>query len=164
MTKTVLAIDPGSVSGAYAVVRLVDHGFPHGQSYEVLAVDDLPVLEKNVNASAFSSIIEDTCSRHVQVVVERVSAFPRQGVSSAFNFGRGFGIIEGVVSAHLLPVEFVSPAKWKGALGLNREGEASRALATRLFPGSADKFKRKKDHNRAEAVLLGYYFLGGRKP
>lgn len=159
--RLVLAVDPGSVSGAYAILLSTSAGI------EVLEVDDLPVMDKNVNGAAFRRIVSQFTmhtNASLEAVTERVSAMPRQGISSAFNFGRGLGIVEGVFAAMLLPTTFVSPAKWKGAMGLNRDGETSRVLATRLYPGIANSLVRKKDHNRAEAVLLGHYHLGGWRP
>lgn len=165
--RLVLAIDPGSVSGAYALLAY-NVGVPGlGPTIEVLAVDDLPVMEKNVNGPAFARIVRDAekyTNTRFEAVTERVSAMPKQGISSAFNFGRGLGIIEGVLSALLVPTTFVSPAKWKGAMGLNRDGEASRTLATRLYPEQAGALRRVKDHNRAEAILLGHYHIGGWRP
>jgi hypothetical protein len=52
----------------------------------------------------------------------------------------------------------VSPAKWKRALGLS-DAETSRAKAIETWPTQAGLFARKRDHNRAEAALLGLYGL-----
>jgi len=165
--RLVLAIDPGSVSGAYAVL-CATKGVPGlGPTIEVLEVDDLPVMDKNVNGAAFQRIVasfKQHTNARLEAVTERVSAMPKQGISSAFNFGRGLGIVEGVLAASMLPTTFVSPAKWKGAMGLNRDGEASRVLATRLYPSQAGALRRVKDHNRAEAILLGHYHIGGQRP
>jgi len=54
----------------------------------------------------------------------------------------------------------VSPAKWKKALGLNSDGETSRARAIETWPAQAELFARKPDHNRAEAALLGLFGFG----
>jgi hypothetical protein len=62
------------------------------------------------------------------------------------------------------PVRHVSPAKFKRALGLNSDGEASRARAIDTWPMSADLFSRKRNHNRAEAALLGLYSLEASDP
>jgi crossover junction endodeoxyribonuclease RuvC len=56
-------------------------------------------------------------------------------------------------------VRHATPSRWKKALGLNGEAEASRARAIETWPNRADLFARKKDHNRAEAALLGLYGL-----
>jgi len=51
----------------------------------------------------------------------------------------------------------VRPAEWKKSLGLTgKDKEASRQRALQLFPAQA-QLARKKDHHRAEAVLLAYW-------
>ena len=76
-----------------------------------------------------------------------------------FHFGQSYGTILGVIGALVIPVRRVSPAKWKKALGLNSDGETSRARAIETWPEQAHLFERKKDHNRAEAALLALYGL-----
>ncbi len=47
--------------------------------------------------------------------------------------------------------------KWKRLQGLvKKDKEAARLKAQRLFPWAS--LKRKKDHNRAEALLIAYTF------
>lgn len=52
--------------------------------------------------------------------------------------------------------EIVNPQTWKRAMmpGEARDKEAARLRAIQLFPSVAEDLKRKKDHNRAEALLL----------
>ena len=47
----------------------------------------------------------------------------------------------------------------KKSLGLNNEAETSRAKAVETWPSQSEMFARKRDHNRAEAALLGLYAL-----
>jgi crossover junction endodeoxyribonuclease RuvC len=70
-------------------------------------------------------------------------------------FGQSCGTIIGVIGALAIPVRHVTPAKWKKALGLTSDAGRSRAAAIERWPGQADLFARKRDHNRAEAALLG---------
>lgn len=90
-----------------------------------------------------------------EVYVERVNAFPGQGVSSVFSLGMTFGAITGVVAALGLPLHYLEPRAWKQHYKLDKEKEMARALATRYYP-SVD-LSRKKDHNRAEALLIARY-------
>lgn len=76
-----------------------------------------------------------------------------------FRFGQSYGTILGIVGALAIPVRHVSPGKWKKALGLSGDGEASRARAIETWPNHAGWFARKLDHNSAEAALLGLYGL-----
>jgi crossover junction endodeoxyribonuclease RuvC len=92
-------------------------------------------------------------------VVERVASMPKQGVASTFKFGMATGIIHGVLAACDVPVHLVTPSVWKRGMGLiGADKEASRALALRLFP-QVTGLDRKMDHGRAEALLMGHWFM-----
>jgi len=135
-----------------------------------LDVYDMPIVEvkrnnklkKEVSAAGLHSIIKyqkpSTC------LVEQVAARPGQSVTAMFQFGRFLGQIEGVIAAHEIPISYVQPRTWQKAVEL-RGGdtkEASRLRAMELFPGYAEKFRRKKDHGRSDASLVAYHaFLTG---
>lgn len=89
------------------------------------------------------------------VTIEEAQAMPGQGVRSMFTTGVGFGVWLGVLAALGVPLTRVRPASWKKALGLGKDKEASRLRAQQLFPGA--DLRRKKDHGRAEALLLAWY-------
>ena len=85
---------------------------------------------------------------------------PGQGVTSMFNFGQSFGVIKGICSALTLPIYFVRPVKWKKHFNLiGSTKDASRTKAIELFPNFTNDMKRKKDANKADAILIGRYFL-----
>lgn len=144
-TLSILGVDPGSVSAAYALIH----------KGKLIRCDDVPVIDKQVDAVAWDGIV-GFLSPDI-AIIEQVSAWPGQGVSSSFKFGQGVGLLRGVLAANKIPLIQVSASKWKGALGLNKDPEKSRALALRLYP-SAD-LHRKKDHNRAEAILIAHWHL-----
>lgn len=150
MAKIFLGVDPGSVSGAWAVLDW--------QGKAVLAAD-LPVADKMVNAAAWNADLSALSEGDVVAIVERVGPMPLQGLSSTFNFGRGYGTILGVLGARSIPVTLVAPSKWKAFYSLDKDKEKSRALATRLFPSVANQLSRKKDAGRAEALLLANYLF-----
>ena len=84
---------------------------------------------------------------------------PGQGVTSMFNFGQSFGVIKGICSAMQLPIHFVRPAKWKKYFNLiNTAKDASRSRAIEIFPKFSEKLKRKKDSNKADAILIASYY------
>jgi Holliday junction resolvasome RuvABC endonuclease subunit len=138
---TVLGIDPGSVSGAWAVI------YDNGE----MSCGDLPVVDRTIDPAAFARLVR--ALGPCRAVVEQVAAMPKQGVSSTFAFGRGFGCILGVLGACEVPITMVTPGKWKRTFGLDSDKEKSRALAIRTWPASA-QFARKKDAGRAEAALI----------
>lgn len=100
-------------------------------------------------------------------VIEEVGARPDQGASAVFTFGMCVGTILGAVSASRVPIELVTPQKWKAASrlgGLARDAakDAARAYATELWPDQRDLFRLKKNHGLAEAALMArWYFLAG---
>ena len=97
--------------------------------------------------------------QNVRVIIEQVSAMPGQGVTSMFNFGQSFGILKGICSAMQLPMYFVRPAKWKKYFGLiNSEKDASRTRAIEMFPYFSSHLARKKDSNKADAILIASFY------
>lgn len=96
-------------------------------------------------------------------MLEKVSAMPGQGVSSTFKFGTAFGRAIGWLEMAKIPFEYVTPGKWWKAVsdsapkGPDKKASALE-LARRLFPSAATRFlTRKKDHSRAEALLIAEY-------
>ena len=95
----------------------------------------------------------------LKVIIEKVSAMPGQGVTSMFNFGQSFGILKGICSAMQLPLYYVRPAKWKKYFGLiNSEKDASRTTATEMFPNFSSQLSKKKDINKADAILIASFY------
>lgn len=140
------AIDPGAVSAALAVFH---EGYP-------TFVDDLRTANGMIDTVAFAKALEDM--KVERVVVENVHSMPKQGVSSTFKFGMGVGIIHGVCGALRLPVALVAPTQWKSFHNLGRDKEAARALALQHWPTMHQYLERKKDANRAEALLIGEWY------
>ena len=84
---------------------------------------------------------------------------PGQGVTSMFNFGQSFGVIKGICSAMQLPIYFVRPVKWKKYFNLIKtDKEASRSKAIQIFPYISSKLSKKKDSNKADAILIASFF------
>ena len=149
MTLTI-GIDPG-LNGALAV--LASDG-----TIELLV--DLPVIRDRSlawidGAQLQSTLLDALRGRTARAVVERVSAMPKQGVASSFQFGVSFGSILSVLQTLQVRIELVTPCVWKRALGLSRDKHASLHKARLLFP-SADLRLAKHD-GRAEALLLAHY-------
>ncbi len=81
-------------------------------------------------------IIQDWGITHVYL--ERAQAMPKNGVVAMFNYGTGFGLIQGIVIALKLPLRLVPPKEWTRDLHRGTKGgdPKSRSLesALRLFP------------------------------
>ena len=94
-----------------------------------------------------------------KVVIEQVSAMPGQGVTSMFNFGQSFGVLKGICSAMQLSMHFVRPAKWKKYFNLIKtEKDASRTKVIEIFPYISSQLSRKKDSNKADAILIASFY------
>ena len=154
----IIGIDPG-ISGAICF-------FENGK---ILDVIEMPTMidgkksKKQVNgAQIFNEIsqrIYNVEKHNVRVVIEQVSAMPGQGVTSMFNFGQSFGILKGICSAMQLPLYFVRPAKWKKYFNLiNSEKDASRTRAIEIFPYFSSQLSKKKDSNKADAILISSFY------
>ena len=154
----IIGIDPG-ISGS---ICFLEEG-------RILDVIDMPTMiegkknKKQVNGSQiyneFLKMINKANNQNVRVVVEQVSAMPGQGVTSMFNFGQSFGILKGICSAMQLPIFFVRPAKWKKYFNLiNTEKDASRTRAIEIFPYFSSNLSKKKDANKADAILIASFY------
>ena len=154
----IIGIDPG-ISGS---ICFLEDG-------KILEVIEMPVMtegkknKKQVNGSQIFNEIKERTKKidnnDVKVVIEQVSAMPGQGVTSMFNFGQSFGILKGICSSMLLPMYFVRPAKWKKYFNLiNSQKDASRTKAIQIFPYFSSQLSRKKDSNKADAILIASFF------
>ena len=118
--------------------------------------------KKQVNgAQIYNEIFKriDTSHKDIRVVIEQVSAMPGQGVTSMFNFGQSFGILKGICSAMQLPMFFVRPTKWKKYFNLiNSQKDASRTRAIEIFPYFSAQLSKKKDSNKADAILIASFY------
>ena len=98
------------------------------------------------------------------VLLESVHSMPKQGVSSSFKFGLNFGMIQGVLAGMRIPYMLVTPQKWQKGVVVPSDGkdskERSLTVARRMFP-QVDWLRRKKDHNRSDALLMAYKVKAG---
>ena len=154
----IIGIDPG-ISGSICFF----------EDEKIIEVIEMPVMtegkknKKQVNGAQiyneFLKRINKKKDDEVRVVIEQVSAMPGQGVTSMFNFGQSFGILKGVCSAMQLPMFFVRPAKWKKYFNLiNSQKDASRTRAIEIFPYFSTQLSKKKDSNKADAILIASFY------
>ena len=155
----IIAIDPG-ISGSLCF-------FEEGKIIDIIEMPNMASGKKNkrqVNgAQIYNEIslrIKNFQKEDIKVVIEQVSAMPGQGVTSMFNFGQSFGVLKGICSAMQLPMYFVRPAKWKKYFNLiNSKKDASRTKAIEIFPYISAQLSKKKDSNKADAILLASFFF-----
>ena len=152
----IIGVDPG-ISGAISVI----------ENKKILEVYDTPTMidgkknKRQINSAQVTNIIKERINtgKEVVVAVEHVNAMPGQGVTSMFNFGQSFGVIKGICAALSLPIYFVRPTKWKKHFNLIKTNkDASRTKVIEAYPDISNKLHRKKDSNRADAILIALYF------
>ena len=152
----IIGIDPG-INGAISII----------ENKKIIEVYDTPTMidgkknKRQINGAQVTNIFKERLNGEKEVVVgvEHVNAMPGQGVTSMFNFGQSFGVIKGICAALNLPIYFVRPAKWKKHFNLIKTNkDASRTKVIEVYPEISSKLHRKKDSNRADAILIALYF------
>lgn len=158
--KVFLGIDPG-LSGALAWV-----GIPDQPNADLILLDatDMPTVsvvsgkskKQALNLPALADLMQHPAIPTPSGVwIEEVHAMPGQGVTSMFRFGHAAGAAAGVAAGLGLPTHYVRPTVWQRPFGIRGgEKDKSRLIASQLYPGRADLFKRKKDNGRSDAALI----------
>ena len=147
MTSVYIGIDPGANGGLATISTwntLVVKAYSFGR---ISMVDIAGILEDNWSTGATHALIE------------LVHAMPGQGVTSMFNFGHNFGMLEGLLIGAGIPYDRVTPQKWQKEFGLYRLPDETKtakknrhkALAKELFP------TLNITHATADALLIAEY-------
>lgn len=155
----IIGIDPGA-GGAVAIIE---------RDGTLVQVFDMPAVEVVVGGKAKRRVSPEMLAAELRLynvsgtvaIIEQVGAMPGQGVSSMFAFGEAFGLAKGVLAGMSIPVQSVTPGKWKKALNLNAGKDGARAKAAALWPEMAGEFRRVKDDGKAEAALIAHWGLHG---
>lgn len=93
-------------------------------------------------------------------IIEEVSAFG-MGRTSAFNFGRNYSAWIAICTAFNIQIHTVRPHIWSKDLGKSGKDVnkyAGLELARSLYPEALPYLKRKKDQDRADALLLIHWY------
>lgn len=98
---SIIGIDPGKNGG----VAYITEGFPQ--------VWNMPATEKDL-----SEMLREIGTGEAYCFIEKVHAMPKQGVTSTFTFGQGYGFLRGCLVSHKIPFETVTPRKWQAALSI----------------------------------------------
>ena len=153
----IAGIDPG-IGGAVALV-----------TEDGVEAHDMPVVEirgrRHVCPAGVRQLLVGL--RPDVVVLEHVQGVQGTGATSAFSFGRSFGLLEGVVAGMQMRHVLVRPQAWTKTLGVSRDKGQHRAAAQRLWPTQAHLFARVRDDGRADAALMAHWLCvtnGWRQP
>jgi crossover junction endodeoxyribonuclease RuvC len=147
-----IGIDPG-FSGAIAF---------YAPKENIVSIYDMPVYQNakgktEINLYELHDILAPETDEPHMAIIEQVAAMRGQGVTSMFRFGQSYGATQMAVAAHKIPMQFVTPAKWKKHFNLSRDKGVSRSVAIQRFPKNASDFSRVRDDGRAEATLIALY-------
>ena len=152
LVRMYIGIDPGLTG---AVAYITDRGH--------YGVFDLPVSSDGthrwIDAKTTAELIDSfplmdgiSVDSGITAFVERTHAMPKQGVSSTFAMGMALGSILAACQVARLSIRMVPASSWKKASKLSSDKSASLGKARLMFPNA--ELHRKKDHNRAEALLI----------
>lgn len=153
----VVGIDPGT-SGAIALVdsrgRVSTYDIP---CHKVKRGKTVKLRLDNVRLQALANAL--TAVGPVCVFVEDVGGLPGQSAPAAFTFGATCGAIAQAFIAAGAAIEPVTPQVWKKRLGVPKDKDSARAVASRLLPAGAHLWPLVKHDGRAEAALIALWGL-----
>jgi crossover junction endodeoxyribonuclease RuvC len=162
---TFVGVDPG-LDGA--VSALLPDGTVQLSDTPSVVVGRGKQEKRDYDLQGMCAILRGYCfgdNQKVHLVIESVHAMKDQGVTSSFNFGKGFGLWLGIAAALRLPYTLVSPQRWKKETmaDMPREKDSSRVRALQLFPNTHVDLKLKKHHGRADALLMAHWLKSERE-
>lgn len=158
MNRGYLACDPGSP----LTLALIN---PLGKWVAHAGEDLVSFKDKRGHTNSPELIVhlikkwDDKTAYPLTVVIENVGPMPGEGIMSAAKFAGSIWLMRTAAIALGIPYVMVTPQKWKKHYGLAKEKDLARQKALHLWPERADWIKFKKNHDRAEAALMGKYGL-----
>ena len=143
----IVGIDPGQKGGIAIIHELGIEAHP------------MPMAGKEIDGRAIGAMLSSF--REALVIVEKVHAMPKQGVSSTFKFGSNYGRILGVIEALNMSYELVTPQAWKKAVlsGTDKGKTAAVEFVHRRYPAIDLMPGRMRTHHdgMADAVCIAEY-------
>ncbi|GAA0567591.1 hypothetical protein ACFQH5_15765 [Halomonas salifodinae] len=145
----IVGIDPGQTGG----IAYIDDA--SGSSHAM----PMPVTGREIDGHELANALRGRSIR--TVIIEKVHAMPKQGVSSTFKFGMGFGLVIGVCEALGISYRLVTPQAWKKVVlaGTAKDKDAAISFVRRAYP-SVDLTpgrKRVPHDGMADALCLAEY-------
>jgi crossover junction endodeoxyribonuclease RuvC len=164
---TVIGIDPG-LNGGIAIMH----------SGELPILHKMPTAD-GIDEHAVRTIFEDALitARNramtmppIMAFVEKVNAMPKQGVTSMFNFGAGWGLVRGILCGLCIPYRLVTPQQWQRALlaGMNRDNTKAAAYqyVSRLYPTIDYRISlkgRKAHDGKVDALCIAIWGIASQR-
>lgn len=136
----------------------------------MISVKDMPIYKTVINKQARTKLCISECLSVVMamidqgataLVIEDVHAMGRAtGVNAAFSMGYSRAVFESIAVMFDINLVVVAPFTWKRHFGLIKtEKQDSIEKAKQILSGSHKYLTRKKDHNRAESMLIAAHLL-----
>ena len=153
MIRFCIGIDPG-LTGALALLR-------NGEFAEVF---DMPTSgrgvggKQDINHQELCRLLREMppCTAYVQHVWGFNKGGVQQSSASGFHLGKTVGAVHMGLAAYGMPMELVTPQKWKKSLGLiGTDKDAARTRAIQLLPTAP--LSLKKHIGRADALLIALH-------
>ncbi|XP_059429593.1 Holliday junction resolvase MOC1, chloroplastic-like [Corylus avellana] len=163
----VLGIDP-DLNGALALLKSVESGF----SAQVFDSPHLQVpvgkrVRRRLDAKSIVQLLRSLDAPiGTTAYIEQSIPYPQDGKQGWWSGGFGYGLWIGVLVASGFSVVPVPSLLWKNKFELSGRSstkDESRRVASTLFPTLSPLLKRKKDHGRAEALLIAAFGKGLKK-
>lgn len=114
---------------------------------------------RRYNIGAIVEIFKTLPAGESFAVLEYAQAMPGQGVTSQMSIGFGFGLYQGILSAHYIPFEIIHPKKWQKEFGISGDTKSKAfQVATRIFPNLELASPKGRIYTgRCDAILLSEY-------
>jgi len=103
---------------------------------EIVSLKQCPVLKIRNKSEYDIQTMVGLIALADAVWLEKVHAMPKQGVTSMFSFGRGFGIWEGIIVGRRIALYYIAPQTWKKVMmrDLPRDKNSAILRAKELCP------------------------------
>ena len=154
--RYIVGIDPGN-KGAIAFLDIEAHTMEIHPIPIYDRVMSSGVKRKTIDTHALADIFRDKEDEIRMIYLEEVNAMPTDGVTGAFAFGRGYGILQGIIATLQIPVTLVRPAVWKRSVKAPADKDGARIRASQLMPKLSSSWTKKSEDGLAESSLLALY-------
>jgi len=135
------------------------------ESYNIIEKITMPVFgktKKEYDLYALSDFFKKY--EHCHVILEKAQPQFRDGKKQSFKTGFGYGAVQGLMAALLIPFTIIAPKQWqkKVLAGLNTDNtkDASILFCKRQWPcedWTATERSRKEHDGMTDAACLAYY-------
>jgi hypothetical protein len=143
----------GADPGKTGAVGIID------EDKNLITIIDCPVnkITHQIEIDKFYNSIKPYIGKIKYCVLEKAQCMPHDAKTRAFSYGITYGIFKALLTiCGFNPIE-VYPKAWKKFFRLGADKNLSINKAIKDIKGAAPLLARKKDHNRAESVLLSMF-------